>query len=280
MNGSRKTNLIAWVTILSLDAPLVALVWQAFFARLLDVSLPPAARLILVFTVWLAYVADRWLDGRQMPAGSAVTLRHRFAQRHARPIAVAWLLVFIGDVLLALIGLSRMELLKGVGMGAAVLLYLTLIHLPALRKPLGSVKELLVAALFSAGCLFFVAIRLPAVSQAVVICFFSLTGIALFNCLAVSAWERAEDARQTQSSMAIHWRIQPGTLGTILVILGMVFAVMAFLTVRQPLFWLAVAGMISTFGMRLLIRLDLPPEVRRLLADIALLSPLLFLWVV
>jgi hypothetical protein len=49
----------AWV---SLDAPLVALVWQDFLARCYPHPLLFPARMVLVLTVWAIYIADRSLN--------------------------------------------------------------------------------------------------------------------------------------------------------------------------------------------------------------------------
>ena len=79
-----------WPNLLSLDAPVVALVWQAAFARILAVELGWTQRGLLAVCVWLAYCGDRLLDARRLPAGPVDSARHAFARDHARPLAAAW----------------------------------------------------------------------------------------------------------------------------------------------------------------------------------------------
>src|SRR5690606_18299410 len=86
-----------WPTILSLDAPAVALVWQEEFARVGLVSIAWYHRFLLGLTVWLIYVADRWVEGLWQDAGKIRTPRHRFYVRYRWPIAA--LAAFAGIVL-------------------------------------------------------------------------------------------------------------------------------------------------------------------------------------
>jgi hypothetical protein len=53
-----------WMNLLSLDAPLVALVWQDLLARCYGTLLLPAGRTVLGLTVWAIYIADRLMDVR------------------------------------------------------------------------------------------------------------------------------------------------------------------------------------------------------------------------
>ena len=52
-----------WPTILSLDAPAVALVWQALLARVIGLSLATHHVGLLGLSVWLAYATERWIEG-------------------------------------------------------------------------------------------------------------------------------------------------------------------------------------------------------------------------
>ena len=55
----------AWLHLLSLDAPLVAVLWQLLFTKALRVHLPPVVTLVTALAIWLIYVADRILDSYQ-----------------------------------------------------------------------------------------------------------------------------------------------------------------------------------------------------------------------
>src|SRR5580658_6918484 len=70
-----------WFNLLSLDAPVIALVWQDFLSRCYPTALNPIGRCVLGLTVWAIYLADRLLDVRH-PATVMEPVRHRFYRRH------------------------------------------------------------------------------------------------------------------------------------------------------------------------------------------------------
>ncbi len=64
-----------WPNLISLDAPVVAVLWQMFFARCFGVRIDFTLAALLMLSVWLIYVADRVLDAHRRPSGIA---RHQF----------------------------------------------------------------------------------------------------------------------------------------------------------------------------------------------------------
>ena len=64
---SNSTPLL-WLTVLSLDAPAVAVLWQLLFARSFHARLGASVTILLALVVWLIYVADRVLDALKAPA--------------------------------------------------------------------------------------------------------------------------------------------------------------------------------------------------------------------
>jgi len=67
-----------WPTVLSLDAPMVVATWQLLLAQLAAVVLDFSRIAVLALSVWLAYVADRWLEAVRLDAGTIRTPRHHF----------------------------------------------------------------------------------------------------------------------------------------------------------------------------------------------------------
>lgn len=264
-----------WLTILSCDAPIVTLVWQDFLARLTQVELGAAHRAVLGLSVWLAYMADRWLDGRQLPVGGTGTARHAFAQRFTRPIAVVWLLVLLGTVLLSLRALARDEIIAGLALTAAVAGYLAACQLRPPRERFGGLKELLVAALVTAGAALFVLVRSPLITIVHGLALVSLLLLCLLNCAAVSCWERTVDRRQGQPSLAERFGLEPKHLQPFAVGLLAIACILGGVTSEPPVGRLALAAAITALGLLILIRrgAGIGLETRRLLADATLLSP-------
>src|SRR5579864_3623593 len=95
-----------WPNLLSLDAPIVALLWQILFTRCFRAPLNPVASALLAFAVWLIYVADRTLDV-QGAACEPLTSRHLFYRLHWRALAPLWIAVLAVSGWLALTHLSE-----------------------------------------------------------------------------------------------------------------------------------------------------------------------------
>lgn len=280
LSVSRNTRGWHWLTVLSLDAPLVALVWQDFFARSFAASLLPAHRVVLGFSVWLAYVADRWLDGRQLPGGAAITLRHDFARRFARPIAIAWVFVLTGNVLLALVELSREEFLAGLGLAAAVFAYLAAGHKRPILQRFGWLKEFSVALLISVGAVFFVFLQTSQLTVGHWVGLGLLILLCFLNCAVVSVWEKDVDQCQAQPSLAIRFGVTQSHLMAFAGLLLLLQIGIGLLAREAPLRWVAFAGSCSAAGILALLSQagSIGLETRRLLVDAALLSPLGFIW--
>lgn len=88
--------------VLSLDAPIVAVVWLYVFAKVWSVNyVEPLLPWVLGLFVWLVYAVDRLLDGvldkeRDFP------LRHQFHQRHKTKFIICIIIVSIITLVLSL----------------------------------------------------------------------------------------------------------------------------------------------------------------------------------
>ena len=114
----------AWPHVLSLEAPVVAVLWQDVLAKVHRVSLTPGTTVGLALAVWLVYILDRWLDGQD--AGTAqLDGRHAFYARHSRVIGALALPVLI--VVVAWLGLYIIPvgvLWSGVALSLLIGIYL------------------------------------------------------------------------------------------------------------------------------------------------------------
>ena len=142
-----------WPNILSLDAPLVALVWQDFIARCYPPATPsPAARFALFLAVWAIYIADRLLDVRT-PAPRREAPRHRFYRQNPAFAKSLLALLLAAALLTALLGLPSSVWTRGASMAALVVAYMAVFPLLP-KRALGNLfhcKQPSAAFLFSAG---------------------------------------------------------------------------------------------------------------------------------
>lgn len=182
----------AWPTLLSLDAPVVALAWQELFARGAAAQPLPAERAVLALSVWLVYAADRLADGRRYRPDAPATLRLEAAARWRRPLALAWAAVLALDLGLALAVLPPTSLARGTVVLAAALGYFLTTHRPPRRDRAGPPRELLIGALFAAGTTFALwgagaVLLVPALLFAV---------LCALNPALIGLWEADLDAAQ------------------------------------------------------------------------------------
>jgi len=275
-----------WPNLLSLDAPLVAVLWQALFLRCFHATFDRLAAGLLVLSVWLIYAADRWLDVWKMPAKggdrSAISnrtlladregeretgvfqepARHRFYRRHWRLMLPAWIAVFAMAAWLAGTRLPSLLFERGIALLAAIGVYFAFVHFAPCRWwP----KEFAVGILFAIGTSLAAwgHVRSP-VDVATIVLFCALCWI---NCAAIEVWEqRAAWERKRLSE----WPVRLAAIAVGLVAL-------IFLYDQRPI--LSGAETASAFAFVALDRARhrLSPEALRVLADIALLTPALFL---
>lgn len=211
---------LAWPSMLSLDAVIVAVVWQQLLMRGFchqSVTWPECAS--LGSTVWLIYVADRLLDAARLDVSAPHTLRHEFYLRHRRPFLTLWIFVLATTAFVVTHSLPQQLLRGGLLLAAAVLMYGASVHFSPMRlQALPDVrsrvpgrlrvpKEMRVGVLFAMGVSLSVWTTLTdsganwriLASLALTTCVLS----ALFagNCVLVAKFERELDQAQSFTSI-------------------------------------------------------------------------------
>jgi hypothetical protein len=121
---AKKTPWWLWAHVLSLEAPLVAVLWQHALAHSHGLRLSPMLDLGLALACWVIYVIDRTLDTFSADKAD-LSLRHVFYRRHRRVL----LLGVIPAASLVLAWMALWEIPEGVlwqasGLALLVALYL------------------------------------------------------------------------------------------------------------------------------------------------------------
>ena len=197
-----------WPNLLSLDAPLVAVLWQGFLAYRFALPLRPAGRLVLGLTVWAIYLLDRLLDARKPPPvkGTAEPARHRYYRRHFELMAALLAIVIAADAFVAMVWLRPAVLRVGLILLAGVLVYLATFHISGLSAKIP--KEIAAAVLFTAGTFLTAWSTIPCLSLAwPAVAFFLL---CLANIVAIEVWEWLRASRR-RSTGAASLHALPGT---------------------------------------------------------------------
>jgi hypothetical protein len=267
-----------WLTVLSLDAPIVCLLWQGLLARAAGVTLSWSHRFVLGASVWLAYAADRWLEGWRLDTRNVRTQRHRFYQRQRWPVFAVWAGMFAMDVAVALATLDRGQLVRGLPLLGAVVAYLLSHQLVHRNSPGRAPKEMIVALLLAAGVAFFL-VPLP-LSSAHLIPLGAFALACFTNCALISSWEQDVDITQGQTSLALQSSRNAGLIKWLPWVATSVVLLACPWVASVPRLALACGA-----GSTLLLALvdSLEPRVgwaaARVLADVALMTPLVpLLW--
>lgn len=141
----------SWLHLLSLDAPLVAVLWQLLFAKALRVHLAPVVTLILASVIWLIYVGDRILDSYQSESIPGEALRHRFYREHRAAFLPALLAVLLATGWMAYVDLGLRVQCAGLLLAVIVGGYFAVVHLTGNGAVRWFPKEMIVAVVFGIG---------------------------------------------------------------------------------------------------------------------------------
>jgi hypothetical protein len=139
-----------WPNLLSLDAPVVSVLWLYLFAGSLGIAVHPSASVALGLLTWLIYVADRMLDSKRLHDLRMAPVRHRFCDAHRFAFGTAFAAVAL---LACWICATRLDLRTqelGLSLAAAIGVYFVLVHVIRPRRRWFA-KEGLMAVLFGLG---------------------------------------------------------------------------------------------------------------------------------
>ena len=230
---------------------------------------------MLAACVWLIYVCDRIADALRLPSPLLTRERHWFHGRHKWKLALSGGAVFALALNWSLHNFDTVVLRSGLGLTSMVVVYLVLVQLGWL-KPVW--KEAVVGVLFAAGTSLPVWTRGAGADAELVLgtgCFAVLCWI---NCVAIEYWETH---RSTTSA---------GEESRLLQLVGRRLPIAAaILGVASLAVWSAIPrhGFGEIFGACVLscaalaaldgYRNSFSTARLRILADVALLTPLLFL---
>ncbi|MGH7935257.1 MAG: hypothetical protein ACREQN_19105 [Candidatus Binataceae bacterium] len=270
-----------WPNLLSLDAVLVAVVWEVLFAKCLRVPVDAVSVAVLGLCVWLVYVADRVFDGLGDGAAPDQSARHRFYRRNRARMVPWFALVLMVTAWLSFRRLNPAILRNGFWLAAAVTLYFAMVHLAPGKFQTHWPKELTVAALFAWGVSIptWAALE-PHRAQLFIAPFGLLIAIFWINATGIECWERAHQRAARRTMKPGITRILALYLGPAAMLIGSVTAYMLLRGSTPP----SVKPMYAAIGLSAFALAALESRSDRIganqlrvLADAALLTPILFL---
>ena len=267
-----------WCNLLSLDAPVVAVLWQILFARCFAVPLGISIAAVLGLTVWFIYVADRMLDALHVNPDLVPPPRHTFCREHWNGMAIVSLTgLFALGALCA--RLSFPLLRNGAILLAAVGVYFTVVHGRPLYARRFWPKELVVGVIFCLGtCLAAWTESLPPLRREMILPAVLFAALCVLNCVSIECWEWNGCSSIWNNSphpMTLWMGRRVGSLSLLVAIVALL--ALCFSSPKEnPLFLaLLLSSLIFCYLSKRSRRFTVPS--RRVLADVALLTPLLTL---
>tara|TARA_B100001057_G_scaffold276605_1_gene276887 strand:- start:996 stop:1784 length:789 start_codon:yes stop_codon:yes gene_type:complete len=257
----RYKTQISWLTCLSLDAPLVAIVWQNAVSTNYGFQIDWYHRVLVFLSVWLGYSADRWFDAWRHEEN--VSQRHRFFSNYRWPLLFIWAAVLVGAFALALYTLNATELAFGITLSLSSIAITFIVQFFNLRRYRSLTKSLLTATLVTASVLLF---ALPDGTNERTSTLFLLLAIFTLNCSFIHSWDRPIDSLQEK-------RFFDSTRNGSLKISFVLASIAMVVSYDNPLF---IYTLTSTFLLTAIHFFEnrIHLETRRTLADLCLLTPL------
>ena len=271
-NRPVRANFLLWPNLLTLQAPVVAVLWQVLLAHSLHLKLDTFAPWALGLAVWLIYVSDHLMDTARPRPDLPEPPRKAFSRRHRDKFLV--IAIVVASVLAAGVIRFLWEIAARVGwqISVGVACYFALIHFTPPHWRGNWPREMAVAVIFTLGTFAAVWFDLgqntapllwPAALFAALVC---------TNCSLIETWEW-EETPNPVARLVAHHLIHIG------VIIALASAALALADLIPSPF--AAASSISGLGFALLAfarsRQKLPIRFISPVADLILCSPLLVL---
>ena len=274
--GLRAVNTLQILQWLSLEAVLVALVWQDTLAIAFQASISLPARIVLALAVWLTYAGDRWLDGWKLAphAAGAAPRRHGFSRDHRLLLGSVWGIALAGAIAGVVTAIPSDLRSRGFVVLAVTALYMVLRHTGRLPRNGAArwIKPVAIGVVFAWGTALapLLANMNPTGFEHTALgCWIT---ICLLNCVMIALWESPEfNADSTAGATAMILSAAAAGIAVITVLVGWQ---MPNASLRGPCFSAALSA-VCLFLLQIN-RTRIDPASRRLLADAVLLTPILF----
>lgn len=277
---------LLWLNLLCLDAPLVAVTWQWMFAESFGVGLAPPARIALFFSAWLIYLLDRVADTFAAGDDEPMAIRHAFCKRHRLGYIVGSILILIAGASVAGTWLDGRTVLGGALLAIPAGAYLAINHSFASIWKIIPTKEALIGSLFASGTVLAVAVNLPdsrgIASETDALPRLFLLAVVLFaclcflNCISIAAWERELDEAQGKSSLLTRWPAIHRQLRAFAIVLAVASLSAAFFQRNAAALYASIGVSALLLGTLDFARDRIPRDARTALADLVLLTPLIW----
>ncbi len=267
----KKIKWWEWITLLSLDAPIVAVTWYAFVVKTLKLThLSMVFPVLLFLAVWWIYSLDRLIDVKKRPKKRHQRRHLFYAQKSTSfSIILGVVSVFLG---VGVFALPRAMVSSSVPLVVMVVGYGLLALLQKKMKYRSSVLKNVIASLAFGGGVFLVPTfySLDSIYIALVL---MLAGLCFINMQLIDVWETEEQGRGVYVSLfgialAVSWLFSYLWLEW-----------QAETLLFASYFWVVASSLFLMLGLHFSRRL-FSLEILRFMIDVSLWLPvMIFLWI-
>ncbi|HSV63278.1 MAG TPA: hypothetical protein VLH83_08015, partial [Chthoniobacterales bacterium] len=225
-------------------------------------------------TAWLIYLADRFADSSTLKPDLPLSLRQNFCRQH-RELWIATIALVAGfDAYVIWRTTALQTFLVGAVVGLVAVIYLVANH------PLGLIwrslpaKELAIGILFTAGTIVALLPQIPSTGS-FAIAVLAFAALCSLNCVSIAGWECELDRAQRKVSLATRHPSIARHAGKICMALGLVCLGVAVCRPETRSFFICAGA--SALLLASLNIAHTEDDVRTALADLVLLTPIVFL---
>ncbi len=258
-----------------LDAPAVAVSWLLLWRDCFHMTVSHGNIAALFLTVWLIYLVDRFVDSFSLQPVGPRSARQTFCVSNRGLWLSSILLVGFVDVAVVCFTLDRAIVLRGIFLGSIVLAYLTTNWWCDEIWTGVPFKEAIIGSLFSAGTFLGLGSWLFVMPAAILLVGGLFALLCFANCVSIASWERNLDRIQNKHSLATRFGpvLRLGKFLAAALVVGSVFLVW----IDVAAWPLAVCISVSSIALISLNKARVCRDERCALADLVLLSPIIFL---
>jgi hypothetical protein len=259
----------------SLDAPAVAVSWLLLLGDCFHLTVARGNIAALFLTVWLIYLVDRFVDSFSLQPDGPCSARQTFCARNRG----FWLLSisFVGfvDAAIVCFTLDRIIVVRGIFLGSIVFAYLIINWLCDKIWTAVPVKEAIIGFLFSTGTLLGLGSWLVVMPAAILLAGGLFALLCFANCVTIASWERNLDRIQSKHSIATRFGpvLQLGKFLAATLVAGSIFLVW----INVAAWPMAACIVASSMALLALNKIRICRDKRSALADLVLLTPVIFL---
>ncbi len=272
--SSENSPFWCWPSLLGLDAPIVAVTWQALIAKGLGLDLPITHQIALFLSVWIIYLADRLFDSLRAPASAQLTSRLRFAKRFRYLFLTLLAGIAITNTLLIWLTLPREMIWLGVLLSALLLPYFALRFSKELQARIPIPREVLCGFLFALGS---VLTLFPYTANEKLLPIVLLLSIpCAVNCILTSLHESPEDLAAGDVSIVSSHPWIGQTIHRLLWLISIAYSLWA--SIHPSALSLSLAASLVLLLLLSIFQKRIRSESFGVIADLSLLTPLPFLF--